>query len=818
MDGGRGEAMTVARGALDSEGRVVIVGPGGVGKSTLARELAEQLAADRTVWLDLDRSVSPPSLAMLIDAVGERTLAGDSDDLQLRAATDERRLAIVIDGADANVDVAIALTAAVPTSATGPWVVITSRVRPIDADAQVVRLGPLDLAHGADLAAAVAMFRWWYERAGGAPDEAAPGDGLLAVLELTGGLPLAIRVAAAYAAATGLDATARLLGIGDGTGELARCLDRSVERLSPQERLVFDAIALTSGRADLDMVAAIAGSLPQDAAAALGSLVRHNLLELDGDGFRMLPPIHRHARARADPDRAAHERFRAWCESIASDDVRLLQCEHDIHLAVSHLLESADIADIDAAMRLQRSLVWAQFEALLQHSADEQLTRVLASPALGRDDAADQRVELLRLLAIARSESRGDVAALEVLDEADHLVASTGSPDNAAARLLSLRSVFRHNSGALDEALGVVRRAAEAARLGGDRFNEIQSRLNEAAVLQDLGRLREADAAAVWVLDACGDDLASFAQSAQSTRAMVAIERGDRATCEALGRRQLADADTLGEAIDAEFILLLADPVAQAAHLGASSRIDPAHPGEWMVYLEAQASLAMQALVIGDDGLAMTIASDIVVIAEALPLFWMRLEGLLLVGDAALVGGARRQAWLAYRSMLSLANEHGFVLRAADAVDGLARLTTAGDLRRQATAVGASMRLGCDADRRPRPWLPDLPAARSRSASSVPDGWVIDGRLTDAACEAIVSAAAEGTPDDVEVETRLLSPAELRVARLVADGCTNREIGERLHISRRTVETHIVHAFQKLDVRNRTQLATIVRAGGLERT
>ena len=41
---------------------------------------------------------------------------------------------------------------------------------------------------------------------------------------------------------------------------------------------------------------------------------------------------------------------------------------------------------------------------------------------------------------------------------------------------------------------------------------------------------------------------------------------------------------------------------------------------------------------------------------------------------------------------------------------------------------------------------------------------------------------------------------------------TNREIGEQLHIARRTVETHIVHAFQMLGVQNRTQLARLVAA------
>jgi DNA-binding CsgD family transcriptional regulator len=52
-----------------------------------------------------------------------------------------------------------------------------------------------------------------------------------------------------------------------------------------------------------------------------------------------------------------------------------------------------------------------------------------------------------------------------------------------------------------------------------------------------------------------------------------------------------------------------------------------------------------------------------------------------------------------------------------------------------------------------------------------------------------------------------LTPTELRVARLAAEGLTNREIGERLFVSRRTVETHLAHCFAKLGLSSRTQLA-----------
>lgn len=52
-----------------------------------------------------------------------------------------------------------------------------------------------------------------------------------------------------------------------------------------------------------------------------------------------------------------------------------------------------------------------------------------------------------------------------------------------------------------------------------------------------------------------------------------------------------------------------------------------------------------------------------------------------------------------------------------------------------------------------------------------------------------------------------LSTQELRIALLVADGLSNKEIAAQMYLSTKTVEFHLGHVFRKLELRSRTQLA-----------
>jgi DNA-binding NarL/FixJ family response regulator len=61
-----------------------------------------------------------------------------------------------------------------------------------------------------------------------------------------------------------------------------------------------------------------------------------------------------------------------------------------------------------------------------------------------------------------------------------------------------------------------------------------------------------------------------------------------------------------------------------------------------------------------------------------------------------------------------------------------------------------------------------------------------------------------------------LTAREWEVARLVTRGATNRQIGESLVVSQRTVDTHVTHVLRKLGLTSRAQIAAwVVQHGRL---
>lgn len=66
---------------------------------------------------------------------------------------------------------------------------------------------------------------------------------------------------------------------------------------------------------------------------------------------------------------------------------------------------------------------------------------------------------------------------------------------------------------------------------------------------------------------------------------------------------------------------------------------------------------------------------------------------------------------------------------------------------------------------------------------------------------------ADANPQNQPQEITQLTPREGDVLRLIGGGATNREIAEKLYISEGTVKTHVTHLFNRLNLKNRSQLA-----------
>ena len=71
------------------------------------------------------------------------------------------------------------------------------------------------------------------------------------------------------------------------------------------------------------------------------------------------------------------------------------------------------------------------------------------------------------------------------------------------------------------------------------------------------------------------------------------------------------------------------------------------------------------------------------------------------------------------------------------------------------------------------------------------------------------ASRGEDTPEDP------LSPRELEVVKLIAEGFTSEEIGEQLFISKKTVDRHRENVLEKLGMRNRVELTRYAIRRGL---
>ena len=141
-----------------------------------------------------------------------------------------------------------------------------------------------------------------------------------------------------------------------------------------------------------------------------------------------------------------------------------------------------------------------------------------------------------------------------------------------------------------------------------------------------------------------------------------------------------------------------------------------------------------------------------------------------------------------------------------------------GDDRRAVRLAAAATRISGEMSYRDLPWMlgqvdDSLRQSRARlgargSEEAWKEGW---SRSLNQA----IDYALGQSESEVGVVAGPLTRREREVARLVASGMTNRQIGERLFISWRTAGGHVERIRNKLGVRSRTEVATWAVERGL---
>jgi predicted ATPase/DNA-binding CsgD family transcriptional regulator len=859
---------------MTRERLVTLTGSAGVGKTRLALAVAAEVL-DRfeggVWWVELAALSDPEAIGRsAVVAVGGREGFGGTATSQITAALGKAAAVVVLDNCEHLVGACAQFIANLLASSASVSVLTTSR-EPLGVPGELTWRVPSLACPNPDQAAdlsslsrydAVVLFVDRARRA--RPSFMISEANALAIAQIChrlDGIPLAIELAAARCRqlsvegiSAELDDRFRLLTGGARTGlrrqqTLAASIDWSYERLEAEEQLVFRRLGVFNGAFPLEAAESVVvtpGGLALEQVFEVVSRLVDKSLVVAGEGaggeprYRLLETLRAYALDRAvvagelTTLRDAHAAWWLdWLEpSFAMPTDLVLRQVEEFHDNLTAALDWA-VSDPPFGLRLLAPLARA-WEQIGRYGDAFPVADVLLAPANARHHTS---------------------AWLRAADPASNLYLSVCGPEQWRALLDHIEAVATADGDEYHLALACLHRGdlekatqvADLAHERGDDYTWLRATIVAAFTLteNDPAASDRQLAAAKELVDARGNR--DLREQMLAVEAMSARCTGDLRRCLELGRQVIdnpAFANITYVLSPASFAALLArdadalHSVAECARLlqdrapGATTFTHTAihrlglfegGPSEVSPILGATRSdvpitfstlwlECREAIDAGSPAVALDGART-----HTRPVPHGR--AVLAAVEAAATGNEHR-----WHDALELALNHELRLIAVDALEGLGAASS------REESWSESIRLLASAER-----LRDETGYRWRFSFEQHAVDAAREQAHDALGDAATHAAeAEGASLDwrqaVEYARRArgerkrphhgwasLTPTELRVVALVAEGLTNPQIAERLFMSRSTVKSHVEHIFAKLGVRRRSELAAAATARQLTR-
>jgi predicted ATPase/DNA-binding winged helix-turn-helix (wHTH) protein len=323
---GRTSAMQFVHDLISAYRLVTLTGPGGIGKSALALEVARSLRASFPggVWFVELASLTDPSLvpSAAASTIGLNLLGNETSPESVARAIGPMKVLLVLDSCEHVIDAVARLAEAIVRLCPDASLLSTSREALRIEGEHVYRVAPLDVPppnqNESDAVLGHSAVQLFIARTKALDaDCSEQGESLPAIAAICrrlDGIPLALEFAAARAATMGLPEL--LLGLDNRFGlltagrrtalprhqTLRAALDWSYDLLTDSERRLLRRLGVFSGGFTLEAATSLMSDEGTPAAAiteGIGNLVAKSLVALDGSAgsrrWRLLETLHAYA-------------------------------------------------------------------------------------------------------------------------------------------------------------------------------------------------------------------------------------------------------------------------------------------------------------------------------------------------------------------------------------------------------------------------------------------------------------------------------------------------------------------------------------------